>query len=155
MCARTAWCEGERVDTPCNGHGTCDNSTKKGEAFCVCDDHYEGENCEECESGYYGSSCKACADCGEHGKCKDGIESSGKCECVWYYVGAQCQWPWLWITLVAAAVVSCMATLLLIGAKGRQYLAKRRKERRRKELSALGEDIGGSLDYGEDDALLP
>ncbi len=57
-------CPGGDVN-PCNGHGTCDEST----LTCKCDLTYFGAGCQG-----------KCPDsCGLHGTCNDGSSGDGKC----------------------------------------------------------------------------
>jgi len=87
----------DTADPSCDTHAHCEDGS--GEARCVCDEGYEGDDCSSCVDGYQdnddnGSCEPACAtaevDCSGHGNCDD---SSGSliCVCQPSYTGDDCE----------------------------------------------------------------
>lgn len=44
-----------------------------------------------CDSGFFSDACLPCPDCGSNGRCLDGIDGSGKCDCDSGFSGAHCE----------------------------------------------------------------
>ena len=58
------------IDTPCNDHGTCDDSS--GSIICICETEYSGMRCEDCAEGFqdYGDgNCLPSDPCAEDTNC--------------------------------------------------------------------------------------
>ncbi len=91
-CVITGPCAGD----PCNGHGTCDDST--GEAVCTCETGYTGVFCESCDVGYHDDGTFNCVPdehctattCDGHGDCDDSTGEVG-CSCHEGYTGEYCE----------------------------------------------------------------
>ena len=73
LCTDDCW-----SDHDCNGHGTCDDSTRR----CECTDDYWGLHCQLAPI--------PCAGCGEHGSCT-GTLLTDTCDCTDGYTGAHCE----------------------------------------------------------------
>ncbi|CAD2214058.1 hypothetical protein, conserved [Angomonas deanei] len=69
----------------CGEGGACDAA-----GTCVCQENYQGTNCDECKTGFYGPTCLPCV-CTEHGKCDDGMTGRGGCLCESPYTGRSCE----------------------------------------------------------------
>lgn len=56
---------------------------------CQCYDADNDGQCDDCIAGYYGPNCDPCPggggvlECSGHGKCRDGLEGDGLCDCEW------------------------------------------------------------------------
>jgi hypothetical protein len=78
---------------PCNGHGTCANTT--GAAVCTCSGNYAGATCNACKAGYTGADCLTEIDecspnpCQNAGVCTDGL-ASFTCACKGVWTGTTC-----------------------------------------------------------------
>lgn len=71
----------------CNQQGTTPFPAWSGET-CSCLKDFAGQNnCSECATGSYGEFCQSCpggsgiSQCNMHGKCSDGINGDGTCDC--------------------------------------------------------------------------
>jgi len=53
------------------------------EPVCHCDEGWDdATQCGRCALGFYGENCEGrCPNCGEHGRCDDGVGGSGNCTC--------------------------------------------------------------------------
>ena len=55
--------------------------------LCQCGDWNEDAKCDQCAAGFWGPDCKTCPggaginQCSRHGKCNDGIDGNGHCNC--------------------------------------------------------------------------
>ncbi len=68
----------------CSGkHGTCNQFGK-----CICEDGFDGDNCEDCKNGYFDLDCKPCSLCQHGASCISGI--SGHCQCNGNWAGTYC-----------------------------------------------------------------
>lgn len=89
----------EKCKYDCGKHGTCERIDASETWKCVCATGWTGEKCDLCLEDYYGPECAQCPDCKintanvswEHGKCDDGKEGDGTCECQSNWVGETCE----------------------------------------------------------------
>ena len=79
----------------CGGvdHGYCDDAT--GPAYCVCEDGYTGDNCQECDTGYHasGTSCVLDETCTPNPCANGDCSLSGgeaECDCDYGWAGDTC-----------------------------------------------------------------
>lgn len=79
---------------PCNGNGTCANTT--GAAVCTCTGNFTGSRCNSCVTGYTGADCNTNIDdctpnpCKNAGVCSDGV-AAYTCSCKGAWDGPTCE----------------------------------------------------------------